>query len=442
MSTEYEDMSTSEEERQVEQLSKEQKLDYKEIKDLMTIQGRLKGMIPGFREGIQMQITGRFPGVPTSEIKKYAIPEEGKRADLYLPPPVVEQLSETHDARIPRRYVNPTPGRQGVIMYIEPDLEQDEMLEEDIEGNLTQRILLEVNKAKEQEERKDRQNQEEKEAKGDVVKERETEPEPTGIASEPFPTTSKTSVFVPTDILTEQIATGYLPDDESDGETISSTSTADYDRDEAEDLVDKIASCHNALSTHYNKLCGLIPHMTKTQLGLYLGKIPFTPLVKAEARTVQRDLPMEAAKLEEYSPEIKDPSNTAENQVQDIINQLTADRVLFMIAMGDFTINRHSQRYISKKYNITLSSIQRTLSGDPAHRKGGRQYKAEKKQKPKKITTEKEETTEEEPDRKKSKRGGSEEEKASDPFLSQLPLTMMQEEPVFGDDLYLPDVDI
>ena len=78
MSTEYEDMSTSEEERQVEQLSKEQKLDYKEIKDLMTIQGRLKGMIPGFREGIQMQITGRFPGVPTSEIKKYAIPEEGR----------------------------------------------------------------------------------------------------------------------------------------------------------------------------------------------------------------------------------------------------------------------------------------------------------------------------------------------------------------------------
>ena len=52
MSTEYEDMSTSEEERQVKQLSKEQKLDYKEMKDLMTIQRRLKGMIPGFREGI------------------------------------------------------------------------------------------------------------------------------------------------------------------------------------------------------------------------------------------------------------------------------------------------------------------------------------------------------------------------------------------------------
>ena len=111
MSTEYEDMSTSEEERQVKQLSKEQKLDYKEMKDLMTIQGRLKGMIPGFREGIQMQVTGRFPGVPTSEIKKYVVPEEGKRADLHLPPPIVEQMSEAHDARIPMRYVNPTPGQ-------------------------------------------------------------------------------------------------------------------------------------------------------------------------------------------------------------------------------------------------------------------------------------------------------------------------------------------
>ena len=432
-------MDTSEEERQVGKLSAAESLDYKEMKDLMTVQGRLKGVIPGFREGIQMQVTGRFPGVPTSEIKKYAIPEEGRRADLYLPPPVVEQLSETHDARIPRRYVNPTPGRQGVVMYIEPNLEQDEMLEEDIEGNLTQRILLEANKAKKQEEKKDRRSQEKEEEEGGIVKEKEIESVPTETASGPLPTTSKTSVFVPTDILTEQIATGYLPDDESEGETISSTSTADYDRDEAEDLVDKIASCHNALSTHYNKLCGLIPHMTKTQLGLYLGKIPFTPLIKAEAGAMQRDLPMEAAKLEEYNPEIrKDP---AEDQVQDIINQLTASRVLFMIAMGDFTINRHSQRYISKKYNITLSSIQRTLSGDPAHRKGGRQYKAEKRQKPKKTTSE-EETTEGEPDKKKSKRGGLEEEKASDPFLSQLPLSMVQEEPIFGDDLYLPDVDI
>ena len=159
MSSEYEEMNTSEEERQVQKLSKVQKLEFAELKDLMTIQGRLKGQIPGFREGIQMQVTGHFPGIPTSEIKKYVVPEQGQKADLHLPPPMVEQISEAHDARIPRRFVNPIPGRQGVVMFIEPDLEQDEMLEEDIEGNLTQRVLIEANRAKGCEENKDRRRQ-------------------------------------------------------------------------------------------------------------------------------------------------------------------------------------------------------------------------------------------------------------------------------------------
>ena len=71
MSTEYEDMGTSEEERQVQSLSKIEQLQHREMKDMMTVQGRLKGQIPGFKEGIQMQITGRFPGVPSTEVKKY-----------------------------------------------------------------------------------------------------------------------------------------------------------------------------------------------------------------------------------------------------------------------------------------------------------------------------------------------------------------------------------
>ena len=63
-------MATSEEERQVGQLSEMQKLEYKEMKDLMAVQGHLKGLIPGFRKCIQMQVTGHYPGVPTAEIKK------------------------------------------------------------------------------------------------------------------------------------------------------------------------------------------------------------------------------------------------------------------------------------------------------------------------------------------------------------------------------------
>ena len=161
MSTDYEDMATSEEERQVEQLSETQKLEFKEMKDLMTVQGRLKGIIPGFKEGIQMQVTGRYPGVPTAEIKKYVVPEEGQKADLHLPPPVVEQMSEAHDAKIPMRYVNPTPGRRGVTLFIDPELDHDELFEEDLEGNLTQKVILGAKKVKKLEEERKQREQEE-----------------------------------------------------------------------------------------------------------------------------------------------------------------------------------------------------------------------------------------------------------------------------------------
>ena len=98
---------------------------------------------------------------------------------------------------------------------------------------------------------------------------------------------------------------------------------------------------------------------------------------------------MEIAQADEFNPQVK-VEVTAEEKLQDVVNQLMADRVLFMIAIGDLMINKHSQWYISKKYNITLSSIQWMLSGNPEHKKGGRQYKVEKKRKAKKTNTEEE----------------------------------------------------
>ena len=287
--------------------------------------------------------------MPTAEIKKYVVPEEGQRADLHLPLPVVEQMLETHDAKIPMRYVNPTPGRRGVTLFIDPELDHDELFEEDLEGNLIQRVILGAKKVKKLEaewKQKEQEEGEEREEEDEQAKETweavQSITEET-VTEEPTPSTSKEATFVPTDILTENIASGYLPDDEeSDTETISSTSTADYDRDEAEELVQKISSCHSTLSNHYIRLCNLIPHMSKTQLGLYLGKVPFTPLVKAESGAVRWKLPLEAAQIEEFNPQVKS-EGTAEEKLQDVVNQLTADRAMFMLAIGDLTINKHSQ---------------------------------------------------------------------------------------------------
>ena len=88
MESKYDEMTESEEEREVAKLTPAQKMSHKEIKDLMSIQGRLKGQIPGFAMGIQAYVTGHFPGVPSELAKPYVIEEDGKKADLLtrMPP--------------------------------------------------------------------------------------------------------------------------------------------------------------------------------------------------------------------------------------------------------------------------------------------------------------------------------------------------------------------
>ena len=98
--------------------------------------------------------------------------------------------------------------------------------------------------------------------------------------------TTDDRVLVP-DVISQAMADDYTKEEEleeehSDAETISLTTTADYHRDEAEDLLDKISSCHTALATHYNKMNEIVPHMSKTQLAQYLGKVHIMNIVKME----------------------------------------------------------------------------------------------------------------------------------------------------------------
>ena len=109
----------------------------------------------------------------------------------------------------------------------------------------------------------------------------------------PIASTSKKENIVVTDIISQNIAKDFVVEkdegeDSDETMSISSTSMADYDRDKAEDLVAKIASCHTALAKHYEDINGIIPHMTKTQMATYLGKIPIIPLVKPDAGPVKK----------------------------------------------------------------------------------------------------------------------------------------------------------
>ena len=100
-------------------------------------------------------------------------------------------------------------------------------------------------------------------------------------------------VLVP-DVFSQEMADDYTKehgledDEESDAETISSMSTANFDREEVEELLSQLSSCQTALSVHYNKLNEIVPHMMNTQVANYLGKTHIMPLVKVEFTPVSK----------------------------------------------------------------------------------------------------------------------------------------------------------
>ena len=168
----------------------------------------------------------------------------------------------------------------------------------------------------------------------------------------PTASTSKQENIVVTDIISQNIAKDYVverDEGENSDETmsISSTSTADYDRDEVEDLVKKIASCHTALTQHYADINKVVPHMLKMQLATYLGKIPIVPLVKLEGGPVMKTYnPQEATDNEHLFPVAGD---TWEDKLTYLTECVPTEKLVFAIAIGDLQLNQTSQAKISQK---------------------------------------------------------------------------------------------
>ena len=322
MEAKYDEMTESEEEREVAKLTPAQKTSHQEMKDLMSIQGRLKGEIPGFAMGIQAYVTRRFPGVPSELAKPYVIEEEGKKADIltHLPPAQIDSLIQEHDRKIPRRDVVVRPGRRGITMSIDPNSDDEVYEINEIDDSLTDVIKLTCTKEA---------SVTQTEQMVGAQKEKDTQIK------------KDNRVLVP-DIISEQMAEEYIKkegldtDEESDAETISSTSTADFDRDEAEDLLDKVSSCQTALSQHYNKLNQIVPHMTNAQMAQYLGKIHIMPLMKVESGPVSKTYTEEDTDGEH---KFVVRGDTHEEKLQHLVETIPAHRLLLAIAIGDIHLN-------------------------------------------------------------------------------------------------------
>ena len=266
MEKEYDEITESDEEREVAKLSKREQKQHQEMKDLMTTQGRLKGHVPGFGVGISTYVTGRYPGVPSELVKPYVIEEEGKKADILtrLPPAQIDSLIQEHDRKIPRRDVVVCPGRRGITMSIDPNSDDEIYKINTLEDSIGTVIKLTRNEASKQQ----------------VTGEKASETTEKTVETKDQPSTSVSTtddrVLVP-DVISQAMADDYTKEEEleeehSDAETISSTSIANYNRDEAEDLLDKISSCHTALATHYNKMNEIVPPHDKNAVSPISGQ--------------------------------------------------------------------------------------------------------------------------------------------------------------------------
>ena len=71
---------------------------------------------------------------------------------------------------------------------------------------------------------------------------------------------------------------------EDDSEMISTTSTADYDREEVEASLTNIADTFHVIGQEYEKLVGVVPQMSKTQAASVIARMPILPLVRQEAK--------------------------------------------------------------------------------------------------------------------------------------------------------------
>ena len=135
-------MTESDIEREVQKMKPEQWAHFKEVKDLLNIQARLKGKIPTMGHLVQTYISGRYPGIPSDIVEQHAEMETPEKQDLHkIKVERVDTLITEHDRQIPRRQAMVRPGRRGITMSIDP-YEDMEVYEVDIEDKIVEVITL------------------------------------------------------------------------------------------------------------------------------------------------------------------------------------------------------------------------------------------------------------------------------------------------------------
>ena len=220
-------------------------------------------------------------------------PIEGEVQDIdRITKQEVIEIERKH-ATVPWKWVNIRPKKKTVILCIDTDSNSDVVIEEG-EGDFKERCI--IIKGEER-------NVEEAEQADDEQSEQLIE-----VGTEPG-----------TSLTVEQ-------ETEDKDETISSTSTQDFDRDKVEKEFINLASHYQQISESFRNLVEEVLHMTKCQLATHLAYMPILPVIKVTTEEKVSSMygqwyEEEPSKVqEEYDPKVHRES--MEKKLQSIINSI------------------------------------------------------------------------------------------------------------------------
>ena len=214
---------------------------------------------------------------------------------------------------VPRRQVNIRPEKKTIILCIDPDSDSDVIIEEE-EGDFRERCII------------TRRNERNVEEEAEQADDEQSEP----LTTEgPEPGMS--------------LAADQETEDKD--ETISSTSTQDFDREKVEREFINLASHYQQIGESFKKLVEEVPHMKERQLATNLAKMPILPMIKIEEKVSsmygQRYEEEPSQVQEECDPEVY--GENAKKKLQSIINSIGDKSALFLMAVGRL----HCQQEVS-----------------------------------------------------------------------------------------------
>ena len=230
---EYYEMTEEQEAEAVQVLTPREQVKYQELAKFHQRQAETEKEIKGLSQLIKERTNAKAPGLLVDLIQRSVKTEAPEKQELYE----LMEAQCTKQGEIPRTERPRT--RRGYYLFVEDDLgcliEQ-----EDEEGNV--RYVKDID----------------------------------------------TDQILPTDQITEAKAETYqIPEEdqqEDDVETISSTSMAVYDQKEVETSLTTIADAFHTISQEYEKLVGVVPHMSTVQAANVITRMPILPFLMQEAK--------------------------------------------------------------------------------------------------------------------------------------------------------------